>query len=205
MKSIFLMGDSILIGYKTKLYEFLHEKFIIQTKAGELEALKDLDFPRGMNTGDSRQALAYMKEQEQLKRINYDYCIFNCGAHDIKREAKTKMLQVGLEEYEKNLSEIIDLLHKNNTTPIFVTTVPIYDEVHNSLVGLVYTRSNEDLIKYNDVAKRVMDQYHVPVIDLCYFTGVFGKNALRDHIHLKPEICDFQAAFIAGAVLSIID
>ena len=95
-------------------------------------------------------------------------------------------------------------MRKNNTEPVFVTTVPIYDDVHNSLVGLVYTRSNEDLLKYNEVAKRVMADNHVPVIDLCYFTELFGKDALRDHVHFKPEVCEFQAAFIAGAILSIL-
>ena len=204
MKSIFLMGDSILINYKTKLYEFLHKKFDIHTRAGELEALKDLDFPRGMNTGDSRMALNYLIEQDKLNKINYDYCVFNCGAHDIKRDPSSKKPQIDLSEYEKNLSEIIRILRKNNTEPIFVTTVPIYDEIHNSLVGLIYTRSNDDSIKYNEVAKEVMFKNNVPVIDLCYFTGLFGKDALCDHVHFKPEICDFQAAFIAGAVLSIL-
>lgn len=58
-------------------------------------------------------------------------------------------------------------------------------------------RYNKDVVKYNEIANKIMKQYGIRVIDLYKFTyNLKSENMYRDYVHYKDEISRKQAEFI---------
>jgi len=206
MKKLCSLGDSIAFYYREDLINFLGDEFEILTKEGLKEAAADLNIPVGTNGGDSKMLYTYIDYENSQGRICYDYVIFNCGLHDIKADIETGAQQVLIEDYEKNLNKLIDIWQENNVKVMFITSTPVINEIHNSPENLLSNkikRLREDLLAYNAVAKKVMAERNVPVIDLFSFTDKFGAAAFCDHAHFTPEVRKLQAAYIAGAVKAV--
>lgn len=193
-RSIFVIGDSVSIHYGPYLKEMLKNKFNYDRKRGIDEALEDLDKPVGANAGDSRMILKYLKE-EKLKNIKYDILLINSGLHDIRTDRKTKRKQINEDEYGFNLNEIIDIARQMAREVIWITTTPIIDEIHNAR-DEGFLRYSKDLDFYNKIAKVVMKNKGIDIIDLYDFTKKLGKDIYCDHVHFTEEVRLEQSRFI---------
>lgn len=201
MIKLLVIGDSISIDYQKYLQIYVDDKIEIYSKNGIKEAYRDLDIIAGANCGDSSTTLEYLKMLDDNGILNYDYCIFNCGLHDIKRDTqKGYPLQIGEGLYKVNLCKIVEVLKKNNITPVFVSTTASYEERYKNAS---FIRRIDDVIRYNEIGREVMEQKGIEIIDLYRFTlglGLSGDSLFRDHTHFTDEVIKLQAAYIAGAV-----
>jgi hypothetical protein len=105
------------------------------------------------------------------------------------------------EKYEENLEKIISICQDSCKCMFWISSTPVDNSRHNSCQTSFF-RFNEDIIKYNEIAYKLMYKNKIPVIDLYLFTLSLGKDLYRDHIHFRQEISIAQAAFIAGHVIA---
>lgn len=199
---IFVIGDSISLFYGPYLQQDFSGKFIYDHKGGTGDAFKDLDNPTGANGGDSKMVLEYLKELQANKDFKTDYFLINCGLHDIKHNAKDDPAQISLEEYKNNLKEIIALTRQMDAKMVWLSSTPVVDSIHNSRVP--FFRFNKDVVEYNNAADRLMNEAHVPVIDLYTFTKNYIPEGYMDHVHYKEEVRKEQADFIMQNLTEIV-
>lgn len=199
---VFVIGDSISMHYGPFLKNSLDGFMRYDRKRDNGKSSADLDHPAGANGGDSRMVVSYLKELSIDSTFSTDYLLVNCGLHDIKTNTKTGKKAIPAKEYEHNLKEIIDLSHKMKVHLVWVNTTPVVDSIHNSRMP-AFHRYNKDVLKYNKIARNIMDQAGVPVIDLYQFTSKFIPEGYHDHVHYKEEIREKQADFIAGNLVQI--
>lgn len=198
LPKLFVVGDSISVGYSPPLQKMTEGDFqFYGRKTGMEEALKNLDIPLGSNIGDSSMVLNYLQTMLTKSDWRPEVLLLNCGLHDIK--TKDGKIQIPIEDYRKNLKNIVRLLADNGINPIWVRTTPVEDEQHNS-GQKDFKRYSKDLDKYNAAADEIMNAAGIRMIDLHTFTASLGKGKeiYRDHVHYHPEIEARQAAYIAG-------
>lgn len=195
-RNVFVIGDSVSIHYGPFLKKMIKDKFNYDRKRGIDQALVDLDNPIGANAGDSKMVLSYLQE-EHSKNIKYDVLLLNCGLHDIRVNRETHKIQIEIEEYKKNLIEIIKLSKIMSNKFIWIGLTPIVDKVHNSRKE-GFLRYGKDAENYNNASLQIMKDYDVPYIDMYNFTKNLGENIYFDHVHYKEEVRKLQAAFISG-------
>ncbi|MHC4884697.1 MAG: SGNH/GDSL hydrolase family protein, partial [Planctomycetota bacterium] len=82
---LFVIGDSISIGYGPFLKAMTAAHFNYARKSGEEEALKNLDIPAGANGGNSAKVLAYLEALAASKSFATDILLINCGLHDLNQ------------------------------------------------------------------------------------------------------------------------
>lgn len=196
-----MIGDSISIHYGPYLREMIKDKFTYDRKRGLEHALIDLDKPVGANAGDSSMVLEYLQEEHKLGSI-YDILIINCGMHDLRRDRESKMVQIEIDEYRRNLKSIVEISKKMANEVIWISLTPIIDEIHNARKAGVL-RYSSDVEKYNEVSTLVMKDGNVKIIDLYNFTKNLGGDIYCDHVHFKDKVRRLQGAFIAGYLNSI--
>lgn len=199
---VFVIGDSISMFYGPYLKESLKGFLRYDRKGGNGEGFEDLDHPAGSNGGDSNMVFSYLKELEEDPGFSTDYLLVNCGLHDIKTDPKTGKVNISAWKYKDNLKHIVSLSHKMKVKMIWVNTTPVVDSIHNSRMN-GFHRYNKDVIKYNEIARNVMQKNNIPVIDLYKFTQKFIPEAYHDHVHFNKEIREKQADFIAGNLVRI--
>lgn len=195
INKIFLIGDSISIHYTPYLKELVEPDCIFERKQGYSEAVKNLDFAKGANGGDSRMVLDYISKCYDNKLFNSDLLLLNCGLHDIKSGKTTDEKQVSKDEYKKNLLKIYGLLEKMEIKLVWINTTPVCDSIHNS-ISKGFNRFNRDVIEYNSIADSIFKGKSVPIIDLYSFSKTFPDSAYLDHVHYKEDYRKMQAEFI---------
>ncbi|PCJ60577.1 MAG: lipase [Planctomycetota bacterium] len=196
MKSIFIIGDSISIQYGPYLEKNVTSFLKYSRKAGEEEALKNLDIPAGANGGNSNLVFNYLKHKVNSNELTADFILFNCGLHDIKVDNLTKEYQVSLPDYANNLNAILELLKTKTIKPIWIRTTPVVDGRH-SAEGTTFDRTEKDCHEYNKRADSIMNENNIPIIDLFTFTKRFGDEAYCDHVHFHESVREKQAGFIS--------
>jgi len=173
LPTIVLIGDSIRMGYVPVVTELLKDK------ANVVAAEK--------NGGDTNRVLANLKEWAIAHKPAVVH--FNSGLHDLKVSRKTKKPQVSIEDYEKNLREIVDRLQKaTKARLIFATTTPIQDKLH-AVRGGEFDRHEADVKRYNDVALKVMKEKGVEIDDLHAIVTEAGVAKIQrpDGTHYTPD------------------
>lgn len=148
---VLIIGDSISMhnGYFPALVEWLGP------------AYKVVHNPN--NGGDSGNVLKHL--DEWIKAAQPDVIHFNCGLHDIKRMPQNDHRnQIPPWTYEHNLRKIAARLTRTNAKLIFGLTTPVNEKNHSDNKGFV--RQNADVDLYNRIARRVMNEYHIPINDL---------------------------------------
>jgi len=208
VKSLFVIGDSISCYYGRYLETMLAGRLAYDRKGGT-HKLEDLDDGTdGVNGGDSSMVLAYLDAIGPIWQEGApDYLLLNCGLHDAKRLASAETCQVPVGEYEDNLRQILAFVQELGIAIIWVRSTPVLDLPPGEAPDDLRTvRSNDDVVKYNAVADRVMAEHGVPVIDLYSFTQNLGSDVYCDRgVHFNEETAAKQAAFIAGALWSLGD
>ena len=196
---VFIMGDSISMQYRPYLEQYSNYK--IHGKTGH----EFTGPPQDPNGGDSRMVLDYLRKRFETDGFPYDFTLLNCGLHDIKCGKSNKAHQVPLQEYTRNLHEIVKLFATHNKPLSWVNITPVIDEVHNPKKPfwrksqIDFHRYAKDVNEYNSSATKIMQQANIPTIDMYSFTqAIGGKEMYCDHVHFTENVRQLQAAYIAG-------
>jgi acyl-CoA thioesterase-1 len=153
---VFIIGDSISIGYTKPLQQLLAGRAVVVHNPG--------------NAAHSANGLA--KLDEWLGDGEWDVIHFNHGLHDLKwvdengKNVRTReggRIQIPLDQYERNLDAIVERLKKTKAALIFATTTPYPGTLNNPL------REEGMAEKYNAAALKVMKKHGVAVNDLYSF------------------------------------
>ena len=142
---VLLIGDSISIGYTVPVRKLLAGKANVHRNEGN----------GGPTTNGTKNLKKWLGEGK------WDVIHFNFGLHDIKLDTGKHL--VSSDEYEKNLREIVKTLKTTNAKLIFATTTPVPEGKTSP------PRKNEDVVAYNKIAKKVMDESGVAINDLYTF------------------------------------
>lgn len=195
---VFVVGDSISLGYGPYLMKLLEGVFCYDRKSGEEEALKNLDLPMGANGGNSTRVRTYLESMAKDPAWKPDFLLVNAGLHDIICSREDRSMQVPPELYEENLQAIVTLSEKNGLPLVWVLTTPVHEEIHRRMKA--FDRCESDVTLYNICAEGIMHKAGIPTIDLYTMTRNLGVNetTTEDGVHFVPAVQAQQAAFLAG-------
>jgi lysophospholipase L1-like esterase len=183
---VLLIGDSVSMGYTVPVRDLL------KGKANVLRAPE--------NTHHTRNVLEQL--DNYLGKEKWDVILINSGGHDltfIKDEKPVPppegKIRVTIDEYEKNLHTIIQRLKKSNAKIIWAMTTPM---------GEVYIqkkiRTEEDIVKYNAVAAKVMKEEGIIVNDLYKLSKPNTDKLLKDGVHFTDEGYKFLAKSLVESI-----
>lgn len=177
---VLLIGDSISIGYTLPTRKLLEGKanvHRIPTNGGPTtNGLKNID----KWLGDGR----------------WDVIHFNWGLHDLKFMEDGKR-QVPLDAYEKNLRALVTRLKRTGARLIWASTTPVPEG------GVKPPRLPDDVVKYNAVAKKIMDENGVAIDDLYAFALPQLKEIQRPaNVHFIQRGSEALAGQVAKHILA---
>ncbi|MDD3953385.1 MAG: hypothetical protein PHY82_05660, partial [Lentisphaeria bacterium] len=110
--------------YYGKYLSQMLQGFCEYDRKGGSHCLKELDdCTDGINGGDSRMVLQYLRAVVKMEFFKPDYLLLNCGLHDSKRPGG--QLQVPLDEYQQNLEAVIHLMQTQNISLIWGRTTSV--------------------------------------------------------------------------------
>ena len=177
---VLLIGDSISVGYTIPVRELLRGKANVHR------------IPE--NGGPTITGLKQLASW--LGSGKWDVIHFNWGLHDLKI-GDGDARQVPLEQYGDNLRELVSRLNRTGARLIFATTTPVPEGKLNP------PRINADVIAYNIVARRIMQERGVAIDDLYGFAlPLLGKIQLPENVHYKPEGYAQLAERVAESILA---
>jgi len=169
---VLIIGDSISMGYTPFVKEMMKGKAYVEHPkdncAATVVGLKKLD--------------------AWLGSAKWDVIHFNWGLHDLKyiKDDKGTIGAAGsgkqwvpVEEYEKNLDELVSRLEKTGAKLIWANTTP----VPAGSTGRVH----DDELKYNEAAARVMKAHHIPTDDLHAIVVAHPDLQLPKNVHFSKE------------------
>ena len=159
---VLIIGDSISVAYTLDVRR-------------DLEGVANLHrIPA--NGGSTKTALGsyglnrWLKEGEKWDIIHFNFGLHDASyrfANDLDKDAAGNYASptnggrpnVSVEQYEKNLREIIPILRKTGAKLVFATTTPIPDSKAEK-----YVQGSE--VAYNEVALKIMQEEGIPIDDL---------------------------------------
>ena len=172
---VLLIGDSISMGYTLPVRELLKGKANVHR------------IPT--NGGPTLRGLESLKRW--LGDGKWDVIHFNWGLHDLRLDDAGKY-QVPLDEYAKNLKELVKQLKATGAKLIWCSTTPVPEKC-------TPPRKNADVIAYNAAAKKIMDENGIALDDLYAFALPKIKELqLPDNVHFSPR----GSAELAKAVVA---
>jgi acyl-CoA thioesterase-1 len=177
---VLLIGDSISMGYTIPVRELL------KGKANVHRVLT--------NGGPTSNGIAHIGEW--LGSGKWDVIHFNFGLHDLKI-GKDEVRQVPIADYERNLRELVRRMRQTGARLIFATTTPVPDAKVNP------PRLNADVIAYNKVAAKVMQESGIPTDDL-YALAMPKLAAIQRpaNVHYTEDGYRVLAAQVAENILA---
>ena len=187
---VLIIGDSISIGYFKPLQERLKDIAVIVHNEGNAQ----------------HTAYGLKKLDEWLGDTRWDVIHFNFGLHDLKyvdargrnTSVETGKQQIPVEQYERNLDEIVRRLKKTGAKLIFATITPVPDGTK--------IRAKGDAVIYNRAAERVMKQHGIPINDLYSFALPRLKEIQRDsNVHFNPKGSEQLAEQCAKSILKALE
>ncbi|MDE2732973.1 MAG: SGNH/GDSL hydrolase family protein [Gemmatimonadota bacterium] len=181
---VVLIGDSIRMGYQDHVVSQLADRAEVWVP--------------GENGGDSRNVLAHLDQwifsrQPDLVHVNY-------GLHDLKR-AFGAASAIPLDEYERNVSQILQRLQRElNGAVVWATTTPVDENWHHQNKG--FDRLEADVEAYNAAARAVAVDLGVPIDDLFAVVEREGKARLltQDGVHFTAEGSQLLGRVVAECV-----
>lgn len=186
---VLLIGDSISIGYTVPARKLLKGKANVHR------------IP--VNGGPTVNGLKNLKAW--LGNAHWDVIHFNWGLHDLKYvgtnsdvladpKLPTSHHQVPLEQYEKNLTELVKQLQATGAKLIWCTTTPVPEGAAGRIPG--------DEVKYNEAAARIMKSQDIAINDLCTHAMARLKEIqLPANVHFTND----GSLYLAQQVVKSID
>lgn len=186
---VLIIGDSISIGYTLPTRELLKEKVNLHR------------IPT--NGGPTTKGLAEI--EKWLGNRKWDLIHFNWGLHDLKYmgkdgtnlvpKEKGGIVQVTLQDYEKNLEKLVVRMKKSAKQLVWRNTTPIPPRSKARYVG--------DSVKYNEAAARVMKRHKIPTLDLFTPSKKNMKEWMRNaDVHYYPHGSQALAEIVAKDILT---
>ena len=173
---VLLVGDSISIGYTLPVRKLLEGKANVHR------------IPE--NGGPTSNGTAKIDKWIDGK---WDVIHFNWGLHDLKLVDGKH--QVSLEDYEKNLRELVKKLKATKAKIVWASTTPVPEEKTNP------PRLAADVPRYNEVAKKVMDESGVALDDLYAFALPKLKEIqLPANVHYSAKGYEALAGEVAKSI-----
>jgi GDSL-like lipase/acylhydrolase family protein len=161
---VLLIGDSISIGYTLPVRKLLEGK-------ANLHRIPE----NGATT-----AYGLTKLEKWLGDGKWDVIHFNWGLHDLKLVDGKHQVSIG--DYEKNLRELVKKLKATGAKLIWAATTPVPEAEQK------VPRKAEDAPRYNEVAKKVMEEGGVAIDDLYAFALPKVKEIqLPANVHYTPK------------------
>jgi len=148
------------------------------------------------NGGNTRFGLQNLPEW--LGKKPWDVIHFNWGLHDIVRKADGACI-VPAGEYERNLRKIVNGLKVTKATLIWATTTPVPKEEANKAAN----RRNSDVIAYNSIARRIMEDQQIAIDDL-YSFALPRLNEIQQaqDVHFTFQGSEVLAKPVADSILA---
>jgi acyl-CoA thioesterase-1 len=197
LPNVLILGDSISIGYGLDVRELLKGKANVyrplfaeskkpENCSGTTLGVKEID----RWIGDRKWAVIH----------------FNWGLHDLKRVTEPggnkttgnpkDPVQATVEQYAKNLEEIVKKLKANGARLVFATTTPVVKGCDNPY------RDPEDPPRYNAAAVKIMEANGIRVDDLYAFAAPqLEKIQLPKNVHFTPAGSRALADVVAKVIL----
>ena len=199
MKNVFLIGDSIRHGsYVQTLDSNLSPGYGVFVQK-LLEGKANVYSP-DENSRWAQYTLRFLhkwaKDVPDPEKV--DVVHWNNGLWDAVRLFGDEPL-TPIEFYELMLPRVynrIKLLFPNAKV-IFATSTAVIEEMSRPQ----FTRRNEDIRAYNEVAKKVMAKLGVEVLDLYAVTENWGPDMHSDWVHFNDEGCKKLAEIVAAKVM----
>lgn len=151
-----LIGDSISLGYTTRVQDLLRGKVNVWRVP--------------VNAGSTENGLANLDAWLSW-RDHWDVIHFNFGLHDLKRQKEgspnpdqldvTGKINIPLEQYAKNLEQLVQRLKATGAEIIWASTTPVPVGARGRIHG--------DEEAYNKVAAGIMASHGIRVNDLHSF------------------------------------
>jgi len=169
---VLIIGDSISMGYT------------LDTRA-LLKDVANLHRPP-TNCGPTTKGLEQL--DDWLGDGEWDVIHFNWGLHDLKYideqgrlvDVSQGQQQVPIDQYVKNLDELVQRLKKTGAKLIWRNTTPVPEGAKGRAPG--------DAARYNEAAAGVMDQYGIQTHDLYRFTTERAETIQRpSNVHYTKE------------------
>ncbi len=179
---VLLIGDSISIGYTASVQRLL------KGKARVFRPLSRIG--RRENCQGTTHGVQNVDRWLTQHGGDWDVIHFNFGLHDLKRvqpdtgansNDPSHPRQAELEVYERQLREIVGKLEATGARLIFATTTPVPK-------GVKPRRDNEDVERYNRVARSIMEEHGIP-IDALYALAAERLAEIQEpaNVHFTAE------------------
>jgi len=189
---VLIIGDSISIGYTLPVRELLKGKANVHRPPA--------------NCGPTTRGLASI--DAWIGEGKWDVIHFNWGLHDLKYiaakgdklvdvNAEGARQQVPIEEYEKNLTKLVERLKKTNAKLVWRNTTPVPPGAKGRIVG--------DSANYNAVAKKIMEKNDIPTDDLFTFTKKNPEIQRKADVHYTAEGSKKLAQQVVKAIEAQLD
>ena len=189
LPKVLLIGDSIT-GYYAP---FVQQAMKNPTGVGVFAIAADVVLVnRAKPNGASDNAVEEM--DSWLAGKQWAVIHFNWGLWDLK-VTKDGRNNIPIEQYGKNLRELVEKMKRTGATLIFATTTPVPDRV------LITNRRTADAILYNAVALKIMEENQVHVNDL--YSLVLPRIQEFQHpsdVHFNAEGSQFLAKRVTAAI-----
>ena len=174
---VLIIGDSISIGYTQPTRKLL---------AGKANVHR---IPT--NGGPTINGTANLKAW--LGDSKWDVIHFNWGLHDIKMD--TGKHQVPIDQYEKNLRELVKTMKATGATLIWASTTPVPEG------KLSPKRDDKDVVAFNAAAKKIMEENGVTINDLYGFAlPQLAKIQIPVNVHFTGPGSETLATRVAEAI-----
>lgn len=174
---VLLIGDSISIGYTLPTRKLL---------AGKANVHRIPE--NGGPTSNGRKKL-----KTWLGDGKWDVIHFNWGLHDLKRGGDK--FQVPPEQYERNLRELVKTLKGTGAKLIWASTTPVPEAKVNP------PRRDADVVAYNALAKKIMQENDVAIDDLYAFAQPRLKELqLPANVHFTAKGSQALAERVAASI-----
>ena len=180
---VLLIGDSISIGYTLPTRRLLQGKanvHRIPVNGGPtITGLESLD--RWLGSG------------------KWTVIHFNWGLHDLRFMDDGKH-QVAIDTYEKNLRDLVGRLKRTGAALIWASTTPVPD------AEVTPPRKNSNVVAYNAVAKRIMQEHGIPIDDLYALAFPrLGEIQRPANVHYTDPGYDVLAERVAASIRAALD
>ncbi len=182
---VIIIGDSISSGYTPAVKRMLHDKAYIHRPRGNHQlttfALKNYD--------------------KWIAGKDWDVIHFNWGLHDVKYidemgqriEPAMGKIQITIEQYQKNLQQLVIKLKETGAQLIFATTTPVPPGAFGRIAG--------DAARYNTVAIKIMKNQNITVNDL-YTVALQRLDQIQRpaNVHFTKTGSEFLATKVAEKI-----
>ena len=171
-----LIGDSISLGYTPHVVAALKGKVQVIHHRGNAQ-----------HTGTGLKMLGRWVGETQWDVIHFNWGLWDlCYRHPQskeqgRRDKKRGTLTTSLEQYEKNLDQLVGRLKKTKAKLIWAHTTTVPKGEAGRKLG--------DDDKYNEAAARVMKKHGIRINDLNSLTDGFPPELFvkPGDVHYKPE------------------